>query len=439
MANAAERAVYVERHVDSNLKYIFADCELEPEVQYTLALAGYCKVRRMVGLGEDRRGVRARLRDQLALDADVDDAAAQRVASVLDAWEVAGKQQETEVSMRAEARALNLPRPVQQLERGAMRTAVEAVHGRKPDREVPGPGYISVKMREIENNDVKAARLEDMVSLSDDEDDGIEAGIDSSGSLQILRTSKKKLKPPQNTEELRTRLRVDCNVWMFGKTQHTNRRWLADLEPGTYETLIDYLCGDQVAKLVITVPGQGDDGSKELRLTPPWSLVLAYEDQLRKAASKSVTDRGVSLNQALKDAMTNTEIKEVYFTNPLALLPVRHDRCPAEEMRFVVRPWCSANDQVMLAGTCQEELEAAGGLQFLRDVAAAWRQLMAWDADQAARARDEELWNLRVEGELAQDLRSDSDSVDSGWHAGFDIDSDGHWIPTDEDRMQGWW
>jgi hypothetical protein len=97
MANAAERAVYVERHVDSDLKYIFADCELEPEVQYTLALAGYCKVRRMVGLGEDRRGVRARLRDQLALDADVNNAAAQRVASVLDAWEVAGKQQEKEV------------------------------------------------------------------------------------------------------------------------------------------------------------------------------------------------------------------------------------------------------------------------------------------------------------------------------------------------------
>jgi hypothetical protein len=307
--------------VDSDLKYIFADCEIEPGTQYVLANAGYQKVRRLVGLGEDRRAVRARLRDQLGLDSDANVVSAQKVASVLDAWEVAGKQQEKEVTMRAEARALNLPRPVQQLERGAMRNAVENAHGRKPDREIPGPSFVAAKMQEIENNDIRAAKLEEMVSLSDDEDDGISAGVDNAGVIKIVGASRKKIKPPLNSEELRTRLRVDCNVWLFGQTKHTNRRWLADLLPGTYERIIDYLSGDKVAKLVITVPGKGDDGSNEMRLTPPWYLVLAYEFQLRKHAAKEVKDNGKSLNQALLDAMSNTEIKETYFTTPLALLP----------------------------------------------------------------------------------------------------------------------
>jgi hypothetical protein len=84
------------------------------------------------------------------------------------------------------------------------------------------------------------------------------------------------------------------------------------------------------------------------------------------------------------------------------------------DIHEVLTIFLSQEARSTLAGINADFLELGGGLTELRKARADWHRLREWQSDcRIAEAAD-----------LA------SENSDEGWHNGFDIDSDGHWIPT---------
>eukprot|EP00973_Karenia_brevis_P038133 5257429-Karenia_brevis.AAC.1 len=73
----------------------------------------------------------------------------------------------------------------------------------------------------------------------------------------------------------------------------------------------------------------GDKG-EEVSINVPWSLVLSYEYEIRKAACQMVIDDGKTLAKALMDATKDAHTRDVYFVSPLALTPTHLKRTASE-------------------------------------------------------------------------------------------------------------
>ena len=122
-------------------------------------------------------------------------------------------------------------------------------------------------------------------------------------------------------QQLRKRHRIEANLWAYLAAKITNKTWLADYSADIYARLTDHILGKRCAELEINLTTAETADGPNLAPKPPWSLVLSYEYQLRKAAFKSVREEGSTLVQAFEAAIKDPELRELHFTSPLALLP----------------------------------------------------------------------------------------------------------------------
>jgi len=86
---------------------------------------------------------------------------------------------------------------------------------------------------------------------------------------------------------------------------------------------VNYILGEKVAQLTVPTLHQPADVPS---LTPPWDVVLAYEHRLRKESFRLVNEEGYTLSAALAYVITSAELKETYFTTPLALSVIERPR-----------------------------------------------------------------------------------------------------------------
>jgi hypothetical protein len=122
---------------------------------------------------------------------------------------------------------------------------------------------------------------------------------------------------PSNSEELRTKLRIEGNTWLLLSAKFKNRTWLRNIFPSDWAKLTDHILGDKVFNMQVP---RTDGLEGTVSLSPPWSIVLNYEHAVRKKAFKDIRN-GVydSLSESLKNACRDSEMKELYFTSPIAL------------------------------------------------------------------------------------------------------------------------
>ena len=309
----------VAAQCEADLMYIFEESEVSLRHQWTLVTSGYKNIRRFVGLEESRAGVRTVLMADLGLDPVLVAEDRLQLSILLSAWETAKEQLSHEIQLRAEAKALRQVRPVSNQERISMRRLVEEKYGKLPACEVPAASYLSDKMEEVEQNDPHAAALDEVLSLEDGDEMTLGAGVDSSGKIHVVR-KRQKIKMPATPEEFRRRLRVEGNLWIFLSTKFTNRTWLAGLTPEAFGRYTDHFLGKKVAELTIPQAGRSED-SGGYAVRPPWGVILTYEFECRKACFRLITDEGFTLKEALAMVVKDSEIKELYFTTPIALMP----------------------------------------------------------------------------------------------------------------------
>ena len=193
-----------------------------------------------------------------------------------------------------------------------MRRMVETRYGRLPTCETPSASYVSDKLEECEQNEPHAARMDEILSLDDLEEQSLGAGLDSTGKVHIVR-KRGKIHLPRSPEEFRTRLRIEGNLWLMRQVKFPNRPWLAGLTQVDWAKCTDYFLGKRVHGIEIA------GGT----VRPAWELVLSYEYECRKFMFLQVREEGEVVHDLLESVTRNMELKQFPFTTPLAISPKR--------------------------------------------------------------------------------------------------------------------
>lgn len=146
--------------------------------------------------------------------------------------------------------------------------------------ETPSREYLSLKVEECENNEPCALGLDEVSSKYDASTSQLQSSLDASGHVRATKT-KTEGKMPEDTEALRRVLKLEGMTWLCMAAKFRNKTWLHGFELSHFLKYTDYIVGEKVNGLKVTV-----DGSS-VAVRPPWSVVLTYEHRLaRRLSSK---------------------------------------------------------------------------------------------------------------------------------------------------------
>ena len=185
MADEAERADWVHKNVDADLQFVFQEAEVPEQIQYELG-QHYRTIRRFSALADDRAGIRQALKADFNLRPDSAQNRAS-VASVVAAWDTAKHAHEEDIKIRQEAKGLGTVRPLPHTDRSAMLRAVETAKGRKSQKDQPSTDYVAMLLEEIEQDEVTAHPLDEVVSRKDAQSLQLQSSLDQSGRVRITR------------------------------------------------------------------------------------------------------------------------------------------------------------------------------------------------------------------------------------------------------------
>ena len=110
-------------------------------------------------------------------------------------------------------------------------------------------------------------------------------------------------------------MRVEMYAWLCMAARYKAKAWLHGLTAAPFNRFVDLILGEKVYN--IQVPSLVGDG--QTRVKPDWGIILSFEHRLRKEAFKLVVRDGTTLADALNQVIHDAELKETYFTTPVAL------------------------------------------------------------------------------------------------------------------------
>ena len=306
-----DRRQYLEVNVTSDLQFVWSDSNVSLASQYSIA-QHYKTLRVFCSMADSKAELRTALRTDFALDQAASAENRAEVAKIVTAWEMARELSKREQELRAEAKVLGMPRTIQQSERQAMIKAVEQTVGKLQESETPSNEYLATKVEECENNEPMALPLDEVTSKFDATTSSLQSSLDASGHLRVVKT-KAKGKLPDSTETLRRTLKLEGITWLCMAAKFRTKAWLHTITLNDWLKYIDYVLGDRVYGLKIQLDGQVQ------AVKPPWTVLLTYEHRLRKEAFKLVQAGSHNLADALSHVVRDADIKECYFTTPIAL------------------------------------------------------------------------------------------------------------------------
>lgn len=164
-----------------------------------------------------------------------------------------------------------------------------------------------------------------MQCIKDDLHGQLQSSLDSGGRLRIIK-EKKKAKMPINSEELRAKIKVECNTMLMLAARFRNKAWFDGLTTKAYQRYVDFILGEKVYQLQIS---KGDGSAQTMAANPSWDLMISFEHKLRKEAYRRTSREGRSLNVTLEEVTSDASLKETFFVTPLTLeLARRHTAQP---------------------------------------------------------------------------------------------------------------
>ena len=275
----------------------------------------YTSVALFGALADTRADARTALGRDLGIDPAANPANRARLAAIVAAWQQAADAAEKERSVKAEARVMGLPKPLLQTERHAMRVAVERTAGRMDEKDEPSPDYVAMKLEEVEAGDLTASSLDEVCSVRDDSHAQLQSNLDATGRIRITK-EKRKAKMPVNSEELRSKLKLEGNMLMMLTARFKNKTWFQGLNSAVFQKYLDFILGEKVYQLQIS---KGDGSSQTIWSNPSWDLMLSFKYKLRKEAYRRSSREGRPLITTLEEVIADSSLKETYFVTPLTL------------------------------------------------------------------------------------------------------------------------
>eukprot|EP00435_Cladocopium_sp_Y103_P044637 s1164_g12.t1 len=313
---------FIAVHMDSDLQFILSDAGVSVRRQAAIA-RHYGTLRKFNAIGDDRAQIRTACLQDFAIPQDTPENRAE-VASIVTAWETAKEYVSKEIELKAEAKVVGQPKILQAHERQSMLRAIERIHGALGEAETPSADYLALKSEEAELNEPTAAPLDEIVSRKDTSNAQIQSTVDSSGHLRVTRT-KNKARMPTTTEEYRKIMRVEMFSWLAMSARYKAKHWLQGLEAADFNKFVDFILGERV--LGIQIPSAACGGTQH-KVKPDWGIVLAFEHKLRKEAMRLVTHESQTLSNALRAVIKDADLKEAFFTTPVALRAAASSEAP---------------------------------------------------------------------------------------------------------------
>ncbi|CAK9010089.1 Fucoxanthin-chlorophyll a-c binding protein C [Durusdinium trenchii] len=305
--------VYPALEVEARDAELVSDFLDEDHEESAAIARRYGTLRKFSALADDRAAIRTACLHDFAIPQDTPQGRAE-TAAVVSSWEIAKEFLAKEVELRAEAKVLGQPRILQIHERQAMLKAVEAVYGSLGELECLAPGYLSLKAEETEANEPTASPLDEIISKQASSVSQLQSAVDSTGLIRVTRM-KSKSKMPANTEEYRKVMKVEMYAWLSMASRYRSKHWLHGLTAEPFTKFVEYILGERV--LNIQIPTSSPEQQQKVK--PDWTIILAYEHKLRREAMKLVVNQGHTLADALHAVIRDADLKEAFFTTPVAL------------------------------------------------------------------------------------------------------------------------
>ncbi|CAE7417322.1 unnamed protein product [Symbiodinium sp. CCMP2592] len=318
-ADPAAQRQFLKDNVDADFIFLLEEHGVDLALQYAIG-QHYKSIRTFAAFADDRGAARTAITSDFGVRAE-SAADRARMACVITSWEAAKLIREEEAKLRAEAKVLGVQKPLVSSDRAAMRAALETVRGYSvPESEEPAPEYLAHKLEQIENGEPTASYLDEVISRKESNSLQLQTSLDNQGRLRVMR-QKPKGKLPQNTEELRAKIRLEASTWVMLAAKCRGRAYLQGLQLSHFDRFLEYLLGDKCYSMQVAsaAPMSSSAHADRHTLSVPWNILLQYEFELRKWAIKEAHRSSAPLGDKLHEATTNTELKELHFTSQVAL------------------------------------------------------------------------------------------------------------------------
>ena len=313
MASDDQKKRHLHEKVDADLVFTLDEAGVPLAAQYDLSLQ-YPSVRRFAAMADSKTELRSALKADLHIDPDAGAAQRATMASLVTAWQACSDMAEKERQQRSEAKVLGVPRTLSYTDRNAMLHAYEKSYGHLEDREQPSSDYVALKVEEIEQGEFLASALDEVGSKDEALTLSVQSSVDAAGRLRVTR-ERKKSKLPKDSEELRAKLRLEATAMTMLGAKFQTRAWFVRLDPQVFANYAEYLLGEKCYRL--QVPKADSEGTETL--SPPWGVLLRYEQAVRKEAYKNAVRENRTIAETLPEACKNSEIKEIHFLSPTVL------------------------------------------------------------------------------------------------------------------------
>lgn len=309
---AEQKRAWINEHIDADLQHVFNECGVREEDQYNIG-QHYKSTLRFSTLADSRADLRQAVGADFGLDANTPGNRA-ALSAIVAAWESSKHLVSEKTRIRSESKQLGLQRQIPHAERTAMIRAVEAVKGSTlSDPEIPSPEYVAQSLEMIESDEPTASPLDEITSKSEATVMSLQTSVDASGRLKINR-QKAKGSMPTSTEEMRSKLKIECNAWLMLASKLRNKKFLHGLTQQHFDAYIEYLLGPKCYRMEVPTMS----GERAL-LKPPWTVMINYEFEMRKHAIRESYRKNKPLRDLLTDVTKDSELKELFFTTPIAV------------------------------------------------------------------------------------------------------------------------
>ena len=281
-------------------------------VQAELYRIGVDTMQMFSAVATDRAGLATLAKDSLGIDPATTAADAIKLASLYLAWQSASKRVKVQDELDADHSAQKMPKSIPASEMMGLKDQFEASYYALRDAEMPGRSSFEDLCEQLDAGELRPMALRHFGSRADDEEAEVGAlQLGKSGQVRIKR-NKIETAVPTNGEELRLKITLMGNHWLFAKFRYPNKPSLQGLTPFVFMEFTNYLMGKHVAQM----EAQTIDGITLHR--PSTKLLVNYEYQMRKEVVENYNN-GTSMHLAFKTVVKNSDVRERYFSTPLAV------------------------------------------------------------------------------------------------------------------------
>lgn len=282
------------------------------ELQAGLAKNAIDSIPMLSAVAIDRAGLTVVAKDLLGLDVAAGGDEIIRFAQLYLAWQSASKRIKVQDEMDAVSSVHKEPKPVPAQELQSLRTKFEDQFYKMKETEIPARGSLEDLFEQLDGGELRPMALRHFGSKADDEDVEVRSlQLGKAGQVKIKR-NKVETAAPATLEELRAKVVLMANHYLFAKFRYPNKQSLQKINPFTFLDYLGYLTGKHVAQLEsLTVDGV-------TLHKPSVKLLINYEYQMRKEVTDEI-NQGGCMADSLSQVVKNSDIRERHFSTPLAV------------------------------------------------------------------------------------------------------------------------